>query len=252
MFPRKAYTPQLKYSPACFEFDFIRGVELSRGMVRKDLFGIRVMTSEPGRELQLHSILHNIRPTNCGRDWQALSGTGSVRRCPDCKQFVYCADGLNEQQLLDLISANEKGKDAAKIRLYRRKDGTLMAGQGTCGSLPVDIALSSRIVWSALYVCCLGSKDPYWLSYLLSVLVSLCWMDVAPRSALKYKSGLICVCMMIPLSFAIMKFNLVPLELFKIVAAVLIAVNGYTAAVAQRRKQTQPSTDLISADKGKV
>lgn len=80
--------------------------------------------------MQSHSLLHDIRPAKCNTAWDSMAGTDVVRTCPKCNTSVYKADGLNETQLLELITSAEPAVELTQLRLYRRNDGTMMLSPG--------------------------------------------------------------------------------------------------------------------------
>jgi hypothetical protein len=78
------------------------------------------------------SLLHGVRRARCGQPWEAMPGSDSVRTCPRCDARVYRADGLDEKELSDLIIASEPTM-LTELKLYRRRDGTMMITPGKCG-----------------------------------------------------------------------------------------------------------------------
>ncbi len=71
-----------------------------------------------------HSMLHDIKIARpCGARWDLMNGNDQVRHCRSCKLNVYNISNLTRTAAENLIAKHE-GKLC--VRLYRRKDGTVV------------------------------------------------------------------------------------------------------------------------------
>ena len=59
----------------------------------------------------------------CTEDWNAMVGDARVRRCTRCERDVYNLSGFTSAEAEALLS---REGEAPCVRLYRRKDGTIM------------------------------------------------------------------------------------------------------------------------------
>ncbi len=86
--------------------------------------------------MENHSLMHKISPAKCKEPWHSMPGTDVVRTCRKCKAKVYLVEGLDEQDLRELVSNAEPNKDMTKVKLFRRSDGKLMLTPGGCSGKP--------------------------------------------------------------------------------------------------------------------
>jgi hypothetical protein len=76
------------------------------------------------RKKPQHSFVHDIRiATPCKANWEAMTGDEKIRFCHQCKLNVYNISEMSLEQAEELIAAKE-GRIC--VRLWRRKDGTLI------------------------------------------------------------------------------------------------------------------------------
>ncbi len=59
----------------------------------------------------------------CSASWEGMSGDDRRRHCESCSLSVYNISGMTENEALTLITESE---DRLCVRLYRRRDGTIL------------------------------------------------------------------------------------------------------------------------------
>ncbi len=72
----------------------------------------------------------------CPMSWDAMKGDDRRRFCDACKLHVYDLSNMKEQEALDLLA---RGEGRTCVRLWRRKDGTVITAD-----CPVGIADRAR------------------------------------------------------------------------------------------------------------
>lgn len=80
----------------------------------------------------------------CNVGWENMNGDDRVRACGQCQQNVYNTSRLTKQELASLIVEKE---GRVCLRLYRRKDGTVMTE-----NCPVGL----RRIRDAVKLCAIG------------------------------------------------------------------------------------------------
>jgi hypothetical protein len=99
-----------------------------------------------------HSILHNLRAAKCDNQWDSMVGSDSVRTCPICEEKVYRVEGLDDNQLLELVSTTQPAVDKTRLRFFRRPDGKLMVAPGRCSHLRRD-AILGVLLFDGAFMC---------------------------------------------------------------------------------------------------
>jgi hypothetical protein len=86
-------------------------------------------------------ILNNLRiATPCRASWDAMQGDDRIRFCDSCSKQVYNISGLTADAAVALIRESE---GRLCVRLYRRKDGTVLTADCPLG---LRYALRRRLV----------------------------------------------------------------------------------------------------------
>lgn len=108
---------------------------------------LEVETRLQRRRLRVLSSLRIATP--CDARWEAMEGEGRARHCGACDRTVYDVRGLTAAQALQLIG------EGACMRLYRRRDGTVITADCEVGrvrrrsrgaALAVGIAMCSALL----------------------------------------------------------------------------------------------------------
>lgn len=87
------------------------------------------------------TILNDLRiATPCRASWEAMRGDDRVRFCDSCSKHVYDVSGMTAEAAVTLIRESE---GRLCLRLYRRKDGTVLTADCPVG---VRSALRRRLV----------------------------------------------------------------------------------------------------------
>ena len=86
--------------------------------------------------MQSHSLFHATGKAHCKTPWTKMSGTDSVRTCPDCNALAYKLDGLSEEDAAYLVASHEPAS-SAPLHLSRRKDGTFTTSNHPCTVLTI-------------------------------------------------------------------------------------------------------------------
>lgn len=68
--------------------------------------------------------------TPCSVPWNAMKGDDRVRFCDSCGKHVYNLEAIPTQESLDLI---QKAEGRLCLRLYRRRDGTVITADCPVG-----------------------------------------------------------------------------------------------------------------------
>ncbi len=90
--------------------------------------GPRSPRGESSRKLPL---LDNVRVgTPCHESWDGMVGDERVRFCGGCMKNVYNLSAMSKREAEELIAAKEGD---LCVRLYRRKDGTIISGDCPVG-----------------------------------------------------------------------------------------------------------------------
>jgi hypothetical protein len=77
------------------------------------------------------TVLNNLRIASpCPAAWDAMQGNGRVRHCDSCSKHVYNVSDLTADEAVALIRENE---GHLCVRLYRRKDGTVLTADCPVG-----------------------------------------------------------------------------------------------------------------------
>lgn len=72
-----------------------------------------------------HGFIHGIKVASpCNADWNSMTGDERARFCQSCKLNVYNISEMTTKEAEKLIRENEEKRLC--IRLYRRKDGTVI------------------------------------------------------------------------------------------------------------------------------
>ena len=66
----------------------------------------------------------------CPASWDAMTGDDRVRFCASCSKYVYNVSDLTASEALAVIAGTEEG---TCLRLYRRKDGTVLTADCPVG-----------------------------------------------------------------------------------------------------------------------
>ncbi|HEY9790878.1 MAG TPA: hypothetical protein V6D22_10795 [Candidatus Obscuribacterales bacterium] len=87
-----------------------------------------------------HSFVHDIRVARpCPADWDKMTGDERVRFCGQCKLNVYNISDMTTEEAEQLIIEKE-GKLC--VRMFRRKDGTLLNQDCPIGRLKKRLILA--------------------------------------------------------------------------------------------------------------
>jgi len=77
------------------------------------------------------TVLNNLRIASpCPATWEAMRGDGRVRFCDSCSKHVYNVSDLTADAAVALI---QKSDGHACVRLFRRKDGTVLTADCPVG-----------------------------------------------------------------------------------------------------------------------
>ena len=95
----------------------------------------------------------------CDADWDTMTGDDRRRFCGSCKMNVYNISAMSTEEAVKLISSSE---DRVCLRLYRRKDGTIITDNCPVGLRRLRIrvrALVAAVVGTLLYVGAINSAQ---------------------------------------------------------------------------------------------
>lgn len=106
-----------------------------------------------------YSLLDNVRIASpCKASWDAMIGNDRIRRCEECRLNVYHLSGMSRNEAEALL-ANATGRIC--IRLYRRRDGTVLTQDCPKGlrdklrrSWRFAVGLAASIGLGALFSSC--------------------------------------------------------------------------------------------------
>lgn len=99
-------------------------------------------------------LLQNIQiAAPCPADWNAMTGDDCKRFCGDCKLNVYDISSMSEKEAIELITSSEK---SVCLRLYRRKDGTVITDNCPVGLRKIRDLYKKIAVSITLSLCWLG------------------------------------------------------------------------------------------------
>ena len=85
-----------------------------------------------------HSVLHDIKIASpCKADWNQMTGDEKIRFCQACKLNVYNISQMTTEQAENLIKQKE---GRVCVRMYRRRDGTLINQDCPIGRLKKRLA----------------------------------------------------------------------------------------------------------------
>lgn len=113
----------------------------------------------------------------CHVDWDTMSGDEKTRFCGDCKQNVYNASEMTDEEVLQLL---ERAKSGSRVcmQIYRRDDGTFLTK-----NCPVGLQRLRERAFAAV------RKTAGWIAGTLSLAVSLA-ASAAPTSSSGTATGL--------------------------------------------------------------
>jgi hypothetical protein len=101
--------------------------------------------------LKKHSFVHDVRVASpCKADWDKMTGDERVRFCHACKLNVYNISEMTTDEAEKLIIEKE---GRLCIRMYRRKDGTLLNMDCPIGKLTKRFNAAFGAVSAALSFC---------------------------------------------------------------------------------------------------
>ncbi len=91
--------------------------------------------------METATILNDLRIASpCQASWEAMRGDDRVRFCALCSKHVYSLSNLTTTEASDLI---QQAEGHLCVRLYRRKDGTVLTGDCPVG---LRYALRRRLI----------------------------------------------------------------------------------------------------------
>jgi hypothetical protein len=77
------------------------------------------------------NVLNNLQIASlCPASWKGMKGDDRIRFCESCSKHVYNISDLTADESLRIIHENE---DTACLRLYRRRDGTILTADCPVG-----------------------------------------------------------------------------------------------------------------------
>jgi hypothetical protein len=120
--------------------------------------------------METTTILNDLRIASpCQASWDKMKGNDRVRFCDLCSRHVYSISNLTTTEASDLIQQAE-GRRHLCVRLYRRKDGTVLTGDCPVGlryalrrrliRLATSGVLLAVAVRSGVWVYALGADRP--------------------------------------------------------------------------------------------
>jgi hypothetical protein len=87
------------------------------------------------------TILNNLRIASpCPATWEAMRGDDRVRFCDSCSKHVHNVSGLTADEAVALI---QKSDGQSCVRLFRRKDGTVLTADCPVG---IRFAVRRRLI----------------------------------------------------------------------------------------------------------
>jgi hypothetical protein len=87
------------------------------------------------------TILNNLRIASpCPATWEAMRGDHRVRFCDSCSKHVYNVSDLTADEAVALI---QKSDGQSCVRLFRRKDGTVLTADCPVG---IRFAVRRRLI----------------------------------------------------------------------------------------------------------
>jgi hypothetical protein len=99
-----------------------------------------LLAREEGGTMESLNILNNLRIASpCPASWETMQGDQRVRFCDSCSKHVYDIANLKAEAALALIQESE---GHLCVRLYRRKDGTVLTADCPVG---IRAALRRRL-----------------------------------------------------------------------------------------------------------
>jgi hypothetical protein len=85
----------------------------------------------------------------CTESWDNMTGDERVRRCASCKLNVY---NLHELTMSEVETLMRKPNGRLCVRLYQRKDGTVITADCPVGLRKVRMRLASGMIATAAFV----------------------------------------------------------------------------------------------------
>jgi hypothetical protein len=113
---------------------------------------MEILDSPPGGEaMETLNVLNDLRIASpCPATWDAMQGDERVRFCDSCSKHVYNISNLTAQAAVSLIRESE---GRLCVRLYRRKDGTVLTADCPVGLRSAVRRRLIRLLTAGVVVC---------------------------------------------------------------------------------------------------